>query len=114
MTATESEASTFDRRLDRRQWEIPAWHTGGLSVIETLPRRCVHEMTIPSGLRDQFGAVAAGALGILCDSALGYAVMTTVPLPGRNGDVTSPPRAGPSPCGRHHDAEVRRRAAVDR
>ena len=114
MTATESEASTFDRRLDRRQWEIPAWHTGGLSAVETLPRRCVHEMTIPSGLRDQFGAVAAGALGILCDSALGYAVMTTVPLPG--GMATSHLHLElirPLPADTNV-LRIRRRAALDR
>ena len=60
---------------------IPAWSSGGLRQVEVAARRCVHEMDVPSSLRDADGAVAPGALAILSDSTLGFAVMTTVPTP---------------------------------
>ncbi len=60
---------------------IPAWSSGGLRQIEVAARRCVHEMDVPASLRDADGAVAPGALAILSDSTLGFAVMTTVPTP---------------------------------
>jgi uncharacterized protein (TIGR00369 family) len=57
---------------------IPARDWAGIHELEVARGRSLQEMK-PRRLTDAAGAVVPGALGILADSALGTAVMTTVP-----------------------------------
>jgi uncharacterized protein (TIGR00369 family) len=80
---TATDAELVRRDLGR----IAARESAGMREVELEPRRSVQEMLIPRWLTDHEGAVVAGALGIIADSALGTAVMSTVPL--GQGMVTS-------------------------
>jgi uncharacterized protein (TIGR00369 family) len=60
----------------------PAFDLAGLREVDIAPARVVDEMVVPGHFRDCTGAVVPGVLGILGDSAMGDAVMTTVPLSG--------------------------------
>ena len=53
---------------------------GGLAELGAAPLRTLQQMEAPPWMRDHQGAIAPGGLAILSDSALGYAVMSTVPL----------------------------------
>jgi uncharacterized protein (TIGR00369 family) len=52
----------------------------GVRVIETTVGCAVNEMAVPTDLLDERGTVAAGALAILADGALGLAIMSTFAL----------------------------------
>jgi uncharacterized protein (TIGR00369 family) len=59
---------------------IPARSAAGVRGVLTEAGRVVNEMDVPRWLTDATGTVVPGALAILADSALGSAVMSTVPL----------------------------------
>lgn len=81
MTATEP--VPVRRHLDG----IPARVSAGVREVALRAGHSVLEMVIPPWLTDADGIVVPGALGIIADSALGTAVMSTVPLD--HGMVTS-------------------------
>ncbi len=70
--------STVRDRSRGRRGEIPAWATAGLAEIGAAPFRTLQQMNVPDWMRDPTGGIAPGGLAILSDSALGYAVMSTV------------------------------------
>jgi uncharacterized protein (TIGR00369 family) len=76
---TQPTLATARGRLRGRRGEIPAWATAGLVEIGAAPLRTLQQMDVPAWMRDHTGGIAIGCLAILSDSALGYAVMSTVP-----------------------------------
>jgi len=80
-------AGAEDGYVHRHLTNVPVRESTGLRTVATAARYALHEMDVAPWLTDERGAVVPGALGILADSVLGAAVMTTVPI--ERGMVTS-------------------------
>jgi uncharacterized protein (TIGR00369 family) len=77
-----------DSTLVRRKLDgLPIRVSAGIREVALVARRCVQEMAVPRWLTDTDGRAVPGALGIIADSVLGTAVMSTVPL--AHGMVTT-------------------------
>jgi uncharacterized protein (TIGR00369 family) len=80
MTAVEQTAGgpTADEELEASGRIIPARRTAGIRPVSAGRGRACQVMDAPPWLCDGDGSVLPGALGILADSALGTAIMSSV------------------------------------